>query len=50
MNWLRKLFHICEHRWQIYKEIGLIDDDHEMIGTKFVLQCEKCGNLKTKRV
>lgn len=49
MNWFRKLFNGCVHKWVLFREIRIVDDDNETIGTKYVLQCEKCGDLKNRR-
>jgi len=41
-------FHICDHEWDIYQERE-ISDGHKLIGVRFIMRCNKCGNLKTKR-
>lgn len=48
----RWLFGGCEHKWILEDEISVYDK--LPIGlpyaTKYILQCEKCGNLKKKVV
>jgi hypothetical protein len=56
MKWLRKFFSLCEHKWSTKQTINVFetDDDDKPRGlpsyTKYVLQCEHCGNIKTKTV
>ena len=33
------------HQYQIIKEINIIQDGN-VVGTKWILQCKHCGNLK----
>ncbi len=46
----------CEHVWKIKNEIdvyayGESNPQTDMpIATKYILQCEKCGDIKKKRV
>ena len=51
MNLIRKLLGLCEHRWVIIREVQMTSDEALTIpvGTKFVMQCDKCGNIKTKK-
>jgi len=42
----------CDHRWVIHKTV-LLCSDSEMtipIGTNYHLQCEKCGNIKFRKI
>ena len=53
IKWLRKLFGCCEHEWDIFgvKSVFETNDDvNELpIGSIYILQCKKCGDLKKKR-
>ena len=53
----------CRHKYKIIKQIdvyedgfwhyvgtGRVEKDYLPIYHKYVLQCEKCGKLKTKKV
>ena len=52
----------CKHKYKIIKQIDVYDSDfHYWLKTgstanslpiyhKYVLQCEKCGKIKTKKV
>lgn len=50
MNWLKKLLGLCEHKWKIIHNINIFENASDEIpcGTKIVLQCEKCGDIKTR--
>ena len=52
----RWLFYTCDHKWAVIERapVYLVDESGKNIGEKpfatdFVLQCEKCGNIKRKR-
>lgn len=47
MEWLRRLFHRCEHKWVI-KDKYWLHRGKEQVGALYVMQCEKCGDI-TKR-
>lgn len=49
MNWLRKLFGLCQHHWDTQGSVPVYSDpsDAMPIGRKFLLKCSKCGALKT---
>jgi hypothetical protein len=55
IQWLKKLFGACDHKWVIIKEIEMYSEYSAArgvdvpIGTKYVLQCEHCGDLKSFR-
>ena len=53
----------CKHKYRIIEKIDVYDNDEEsyylktgikvkplILFRKLVLQCEKCGKIKTKRV
>lgn len=43
---LQLLLDGCFHRWKILREIRLYKDGQEMsCGTKYILQCERCGKI-----
>lgn len=47
--WLRK----CKHDWVVLKVIKVYDTDisRDMpTGTKFIMQCKKCGAIKSTEV
>lgn len=58
MKWLKKLLGLCDHRWVIIQTITMYSEIPRTlyeaeraipIGTKYVLQCEHCGNIKSKK-
>lgn len=57
MRTLKSLLGICEHRWIKVKEIavysefgGVIFNNDVPAYHKWVLQCEKCGKINSKRI
>ena len=40
--------HWCDHKWKLIKEIKVFWDESDSIpsGTKYIMQCEKCGKMK----
>lgn len=40
----------CTHKWKVIKTISLFDGPNDSMpaSTQYVLQCEYCGNIKTK--
>ena len=47
------LFYSCKHKWNTVKEINIYDSNSWSklpIAKKYVLQCEKCGEIETKRI
>lgn len=46
---LKKIFigTSCDHRW-IHKETITLTSYNKISGYRYVLQCEKCGNIKFK--
>lgn len=48
-NLFRKLFGLCEHKWEIIDTANSVVGDNVIVGQVFYLQCEKCGCVK-KRV
>jgi hypothetical protein len=53
---LKQLLGICEHKWKQIKEIDVYPTQHGKVISnffeynKFVLQCEKCGTIKKKKI
>ena len=42
----------CRHKWRIIQTTQIYDPSQGMevpVGTRFTMQCSKCGNLKFKR-
>ena len=41
--------HWCDHKWKLIKEIKVLWNESDTIpsGREYVMQCEKCGNMKT---
>ena len=44
-----KLPECHQHEWQIYREVTIVNEHKDRIGTKYVLQCHKCGDMKAFR-
>lgn len=46
------LFKSCDHNWKIIHSSKLVMNDKQIIphGYKYILQCEKCGNIKAKTI
>lgn len=44
------IFTGCGHKWKIIDTIKVFERGHNErpIGTKYILQCEHCGNVKSK--
>lgn len=40
----------CRHQYKIIKEMDVYDGGELPVQTKYVLRCEKCGKIKTKKV
>ena len=50
MNWLKKLFGRCDHKWKIFQRINVYGENAETpMRYDYILQCEKCGDLKKFR-
>ncbi len=49
---VKKLLGLCGHKWKILHEVSLISDERDKIpyGTKYILQCEHCGDIKAKKI
>jgi uncharacterized OB-fold protein len=48
MNW-RQFWGLCEHKWVVKSEAAKIRTrDGAETGTIYGLQCEKCGDLKSR--
>lgn len=47
---LFKLLGLCDHRYKIIRDIDVVDELGDKLYTKYHLQCEKCGKLKTKKM
>lgn len=41
-------FYACKHDWKIIGTNDVTDINYHKIGTKYHLQCKKCGNVKRK--
>jgi hypothetical protein len=51
MNWIRKAFGLCQHKWKVVEQYGIHkNSDKALIGTLYVMQCEHCGEIKHNRV
>ena len=46
----RWLFNLCEHKWKIIEIYKVTYGIYDSVYYKYSLQCEKCGNIKTKNV
>jgi hypothetical protein len=49
ITWLRKFFGLCDHKWNII-ETKDIACQNGVRGALYILQCEKCGNVKGKQI
>ena len=40
----------CWHKWKIIETVNVFDRGHNErpIGTKYILQCERCGDVKSR--
>lgn len=60
LGWLYRIiigyFHVCNHEWEIIKnrEVEVYDDEIDDLVvehySKYLLQCKKCGDLKTVKL
>lgn len=53
MKWLYRIFRlfVCPHKYTIVEEIKLYCGDSILpAGTKFIIQCKRCGKIKSHRV
>ncbi len=42
-------FFICKHNWKTTCIIDIVDENNYVIRHKYILKCEHCGDIKTKR-
>ncbi len=49
MKNLKQLLGICEHIWNILEKVSLVDEFNDCVGTKYILQCEKCRKIQSKK-
>lgn len=42
------LLYGCFHTWQTINVKRLANVNNEVIGTRYILRCEKCGEVKKK--
>lgn len=47
---LRKLLGLCEHKWKLMEHWDMVDEYGDKTGHKYILKCEKCGDIKRERV
>lgn len=47
---LKQLLGLCEHKWKVYSEHNLVTSNGAVSGAVLILQCEKCGKIKSKEV
>ena len=40
----------CKHEWVLTERITIHDECNNVVGHKVVLQCKKCGEIKTQRL
>ena len=49
MKFIKWLLGLCDHKWTTVAERPqLYPETKAQWGTKYVLQCDKCGNVKAK--
>jgi hypothetical protein len=41
----------CRHKWNVVDQVNLYDGEHATMpyGRKYMMQCSKCGNIKSKQ-
>jgi hypothetical protein len=49
MKWIRQVLGLCQHKWATVQRYSVSLDDRPR-GELWLLQCEHCGDMKTKRV
>jgi len=37
------------HKWKIFSKENLYRGDKDIVGHEYILQCEKCGDIKSYR-
>lgn len=42
------LFSGCWHRWKVLREETLRSVNSKAVGSRYHLQCQRCGNIKFK--
>lgn len=51
---LKFLWSGCWHHWSVYRENKIHgstgDGDYGWIATEFILRCDRCGNMKKRRL
>ena len=47
--WRHIVGNLHTHEWKIIREAPLVDDDHVMVGYKYYLQCQHCGDVKERK-
>lgn len=54
---IRQLLGLCDHKWIVIEKnqvSAFLPSDRKnsehVVGFDFIMQCEKCGNLKRKRI
>lgn len=40
----------CWHRWKIIKAETLRSTSSNAVGSRYILQCERCGNVKNRDI
>lgn len=40
----------CEHKFETIANGTIVNDDGAAIGKYFVLRCEKCGDIRTRKL
>jgi hypothetical protein len=51
LSWLYNFFvgQFCGHKYKLLYTTKVVDENDDQIGTRFNLQCEKCGRIKIKK-
>ena len=50
-SWLSKLIpSFCKHKWEHFHTITITDWNEQPTGTKYILQCKNCGDIKKRTV
>jgi len=38
----------CNHEWEIFKQVNVVDDNGVTLYNRYHLRCKKCGDMKCK--
>ncbi len=57
IKWIRDFLGLCNHDWKILQTLNNVDSGSSyrygytvVVGKIYVMQCQKCGNIKRKEI